>query len=170
VNLWKNEILKILNQLMGNVGKPVDAEVIVCLITAVVAAVIILKWVGKALGASMTDNGRAGFVVILGVVLALASTAALNIYVLADAKNEVLIKWLPIGTCCLILLAIVTPTATFLLKAKYFQALVSILLAIAGAIGIVILTHAGFDALQQGGKQFKQTKERTETVDKVIGK
>jgi hypothetical protein len=170
MNIWRDEVLKIINQMMGNAGKPADAEVIVCLITAILGAIIILKWAGKALGASMTDNGRVSFMVVLGSALGLASTAALNIYVLTGTKNALLIQWLPIGVFGLIILAIVTPLAAFMLKAKYFQALFSILLAIGAAVGIVILTHAGFDALKQGDKQFKRTKERTDTIDSVIGK
>ncbi|OGV66672.1 MAG: hypothetical protein A2283_08415 [Lentisphaerae bacterium RIFOXYA12_FULL_48_11] len=170
MNIWTNEALKIIKLLLGNSGQASDIEIAVCLAAAIFSAMIVLRWIGKAFGATMADNGRALTVVGTGLLLALAAVIAFNIYLAPTIKNALLIKWAPIASSSIILIAIVAPMTCLLLKMKYFPAIFASLLSIGAAAGIVILVHGGFGAIKEGDKGFKKTKERTETVNDLITK
>jgi len=168
MNIWKNELLGIIKAVFGNAGQAQDVEIAVCIIAAIIAAILALKWIGKGLGATMADTGRVITVITTGIILALAASAATNIYIVPHITNVVLAKWLPLASCAIILLAIITPITCFLLKAKYFQALVACLLSIGVTAGIVLLAHGAFGAFNDGDKGFKKTKERTDTINDVL--
>ena len=120
MNIWTNEALKIIKLLLGNSGQASDIEIAVCLAAAIFSAMIVLRWIGKAFGATMADNGRALTVVGTGLLLALAAVIAFNIYLAPTIKNALLIKWAPIASSSIILIAIVAPMTCLLLKMKYF--------------------------------------------------
>lgn len=170
MHIWTNEALKIIKSLLGNSGQASDIEIAICLIAAILSAVIVLRWIAKAFGATMSDNGRALTVAGTGIILALASVVAFNIYLAPTIKSALLLKWVPLASCGLILIVIVAPLSCLLLKIKYFPAIFASLLSIGAAIGIVILVHGGFGAIKEGDKGFKKTKERTESVNDVIAK
>lgn len=170
MNIWTNEALKIIKALLGNAGQASDIEITACFIAAILATVIILRWIGKAFGATMADNGRAFTIVGTGLILALAAVVAINIYLAPMIKNAALLKWAPLVSSGVILIVIVAPLTCLLLKMKYFPAIFASLLSIGAAAGIVILVHSGFAAIKEGDKGFKKTKERTDIVNDVIAK
>jgi positive regulator of sigma E activity len=170
MNNWQTEIIKIAKLVLGNAGKASDMEIIVCLIVAILAFTLVFKWLAKSFGATMADNGRIFLVTGIGILLLVAATAAINIYLVPTLKNPLIIKWLPLVVCGLITLVVIIPLICFLLKAKYFQSLFSCLLSICAIAGIVMLVHGAFGAIQQGDKEFKKTKERTEGVNDILKK
>lgn len=170
MNIWKDAILKIINILLNASGTAGMIEISVCAAAAFLGAFLILKWTGKALGAAMSDASRVFVVVATAILLCLAAAAALDIYVVPNIKEALIAKWLPLATCGVIFLFIVIPIAAFLLKAKYFQALVAAMFSIGAAVGIVMLTHGLFGAIKAGDKEALKAKERTESVNEMLKK
>jgi len=170
MNIWTSELQNIIKLLFGNAGKATDIEIAVCAVAAVILAIFALKWAGNSFGFAMADRGRSTAVIAVWILLALAATAAINIYAAPLIKNPALVKWIPVAACALILLILIVPLAMVLLKSKYLQTLLAMLISIGAAAGIVLLVHGALGMASQGGKDFKKTKERTDSINEIIGK
>lgn len=170
MNLWKTEILRIIKILLGNAGKASEVEMAVCLAAALIGIFLAFTWTGRTFGATMAETGRVSAVIALGIVLGLAAFAAVDIYAVPQIKNAMVAAWLPLAASVLAILAIVIPAACFLMKGKYFSIMFAMLLSIAAAFGVVLLVHGAFEAMHEGDKGFKKTKERTDIVNDMLKK
>jgi hypothetical protein len=170
MDAWKSGILKVVNLLFGAAGKASQVEITICIVAAVLACVMILKSTCKTLGGTMAEKGRATGLAVGGIVLLLAVAVAVGLYLCPLIKSAGIGKWLPLISCVIVILAVITPVGCLLFKSKYFGTLFSILLSIAGAVAIVFLVHGAFGAIRSGDKELKKTKQRTESVNDFLKK
>jgi len=155
---------------MGNSGKATGVEMAVCCVAAVIMSILVLKLTGRAFDFPMAERARSSAVIAICILLAMAAAAAVNIYAVPHIKNLALARWIPAAACVLVLLAAVIPLAMFMLKSNYLQTLVAMLISIGAAAGIVMLVHGLFGMLAEGDKDFKKTKERTDTINQILDK
>ncbi len=139
----------------------------------VIAICLLVAWFGlvkiaTALKFPMCTGARCALTLLTLVALSLVAAAITDAFLAPRIANPALSKFLPLIVTCVMLLAAVVPISCFILKSHYLQTLSAICVPIIAAAIVSFLANAITGAIQQGGKGFSRTKDRTEKLDQVL--
>lgn len=166
MDAWRNELLRLADLCMGRPAPMLD--IVVTVVMALAAFVLVLRTVAKAIGCHMPETGRSLAVLLLGLILTIPAYLALRIYVVPLISNPLIRNFLPVALVLVIVVTLIIPYSCWMLRGKYFEAMLSVLLAILAGAGVLLLTAAGWRALEQGGKGMDRTKKRTESINEML--
>jgi zinc transporter ZupT len=62
----------------------------------------------------------------------------------------------------------VAPLAKWILSSGYFEAVFALVLSVAAAALVVVMTRAAFNAFREGDKGFDKTHRRRDNINRVI--
>ena len=166
MNLWKQEIIRLISQAFGNPGSLI--ELVVLLVISAIVLIFVMHKAGKSMKFTLSEPWRCVAVLITGALFAIIILAATNIYLSPNLSNPIIRKIIPICILAIAVLAIATPLSCYLHRSEYFQTLFAIILSIAAVIAVVLMIKAGFNAVSSGSKQLEKTKGHKETVNKAL--
>ena len=166
MNAWKSEVWGLLRLMAANTEYL--PELVISLVVGLAVGVIVLQKMAKGMRCAMADTGRSAVIMVLGAIIVLAGTAAVNIYVVPQLRQDFAATAVPIAAAVILFLALVIPMAMLLLKGNYFKCLAPVILAAIAALVISFLVRGAGDAVRKGGKDFDKTKERTKNVNEIL--
>jgi hypothetical protein len=165
MNVWITESLKLVKLMLGNPASTVELVVLICV--GVVTFIIALAKIADLLGAHSATRPRSAIVFVLSVILLLGIAAAADIY-LPQKLGGSMHKFIPLAAAIVALLVAVTPITCLVKKASYMTSLFSLVLAGASAAVVIALAVAAFNALESGNKGLDSTRERKDSLDKIM--
>ena len=141
----------------------------------VVAIGLLAAWFGlvkiaAALKFPMCTGGRCALALLTLVAVSLVAAVITDAFIAPKIANPALSMFLPLIVACVLLLAAVVPLSCFILKSHYLQTLSALCVPIIAAAIVSFLASAITGAVQQGGKGFSCTKDRTEGVNEALAK
>ncbi len=105
---------------------------------------------------------------VIGGCLVMSAVVATRLYLVPSLHSSPMLPWLPLIVAGLVTLLLVAPLAKWILSSGVFDAVFALVLSVAAAALIVVMTHAGFNAFRQGDKGFDKTHRRRDDINKVI--
>lgn len=140
-----------------------------------VAFSLIAGWIGftKAISAMkfpMNEGLRPVLSLFGFALICLLSAVLTKAYAAPHVSSASLSRFMPLIAATVIFLAAVVPLACFLMKSRYGQTLSAFIVPLIAATIVVFLAKGIAGSVQQGGKGFSKTKDRTEDVNSVLSK
>jgi hypothetical protein len=166
MTLWTQEAAQVIRELIGSVGSTTEYNVLVGM--AVAGLLFGLFNISAAMGATMSTPLRVAIVALVGGLLVMVAIVAMRLYLIPNLNPSPMLRWLPLIVTGMVLLICVAPLAKWLLSAGYFEAVVALVLSGAAVALLIVLGHAGFNALRTGDKGFNKTKHRRDNINQII--
>ncbi|MBT3294087.1 MAG: hypothetical protein HN919_12090 [Verrucomicrobia bacterium] len=163
---WIHEAALIVRELIGSCGSTTEYNVLLGL--AVAGLLFGLFNISAAMGATMSTPLRVTLVSVLGGLLVMAAVVAVRLYLIPNLTPSPMLRWLPLVVSGMVLLLCVAPLAKWLLSAGYFEAVFALVLSCAAVALLIVLGHAGFNALRTGDKGFNKTQHRRDSINQII--
>ena len=119
----------------------------------------------------MTFSIKKRTVFLLTTVIVVSASFPVNqlqAKVIPNLNPSPMLRWLPLVVTGMVLLICVAPLAKWLLSAGYFEAVVALVLSGAAVALLIVLGHAGFNALRTGDKGFNKTQHRRDDINQII--
>jgi hypothetical protein len=140
---------------------------------ATIAFSVIAAWFGftktiAALKLPMNAGFRPVLSLVAFVAICLLSATLTKAYGSPRVSSAALSKFLPLIVAAVLFFAAAIPLACFLMKSRYGQTLSAFIVPLIAATIVVFLAKGIAGAVEQGGKGFSKTKDRTEGVDQVL--
>lgn len=163
---WIAEGGQIVRELIGATGSATEYNVL--LGVAIVAFLFALFNISAAMGSTMATPLRVLGVAVVGGYLVMGATVATQLYLVPNLHSSPMLPWLPLIVAGLVTLLLVAPLAKWLLSSGYFDAVFALVLSVAAAALVVVMTRAGFNAFREGDKGFDKTHRRRDSINRVI--
>ncbi len=163
---WTQEAALVIKALIGSVGSTTEYNVLVGV--AVAGLLFGLFNISAAMGATMSTPLRVVIVALVGGLLVMVAIVAMRLYLIPNLNPSPMLRWLPLVVTAMVLLICVAPLAKWLLSAGYFEAVVALVLSGAAVALLIVLGHAGFNALRTGDKGFNKTQHRRDDINQII--
>ena len=168
MNVWKAELLAILNSLLGSPST--KTEFIILSAVVVITSIVGLRIASGVFGLKMNEWWRVIFVAIATFAVAFASVAAIRIYLLGAISSASLQLGLQIGAAVLVVLIIGIPLQILLQKGNYLEALSSFAATLIITALITAGAHTAYQAIVVGGAQMQRAAEKNkETAEEAAG-
>ena len=162
---WTSKLQNILQLLLGYPGSTLEKWIL--LVGAILMMWIIVTKAGSMMGIMNTRPAQTAVVTILGIVLSVAALAAVQIY-LPAANDPQYKSWVLVGVPLAVAVLVIAPFMGLFQKANYIAAVITWVLAVAGAALVILLVGALFDSFasgkQHGGEKAKEHKEELEQI------
>jgi hypothetical protein len=161
---WIENLQAILQLVLGNPGTPVEMWTLLGLS-------FLMMWgifgkAGSLLGISNTRPAQTLIVTLLGVALSLAALTAAQMYLPAWNNPEYKL-WILIGIPVVVAVVLVAPFMGLFQKANYGAALVTCVLAVAGAALVVLLVGAMFDSFFSGSRDAEKGRAHKQELEEI---
>lgn len=166
LTVWLDEGAQIIRELIGSVGSGTEYNVLLGL--AIVGLLFALFNISAAMGSTMATPLRVTGVAVIGGVAVMAAVVATRLYLVPALRSSPMLPWLPVIVAGLVTLLIVAPLAKWLLASGYFEAIFALVLSVAAAALVVVMTRAAFNAFRHGDKGFDKTHRRRDSVNRII--
>lgn len=168
MNVWKTELLAILNALLGSPST--RTEFIILSAVVILMSIFCMRIASGIFGLKMNEWWRVIFVVVMTSAMAFGGVAAVRIYLLSAISSASLQLWLQIGTAVLVILLIGIPLQILLQKGNYLEALSSFGATLIITALITAGSHAAYQAIVVGGAQMQRAAEKNkETAEEAAG-
>jgi hypothetical protein len=166
MNVWLEEAIRILKLLVRKPDTPV--EIIVTSLLVLIVFLIIM-WLG-GLAFKMPDANLMQRILSGALVAAVGVAAATAVSILAAPRieKEIVQQSLMIAVPAVAIVLIGIPLAMLVMRAKYFQTLFTVVLSMAAAWGVSLLSETVFDSVRQGIKQAEKTSARKVAADEIM--
>ena len=79
-----------------------------------------------------------------------------------------LVTWLPHMVAVVVVLTLVVPLACFLLRGGYLSTVGAVAVSTAASITVVVLLHAGLQAVRRSGQDVDRVRDRKDGVERGI--
>jgi hypothetical protein len=166
MNVWLEEAIRILKMLVRKPDTP--AEIIV---TSVLVLIVFLTIVWLAgLAFKMPDTNLMQRLLSGALVAAIGVAAATAVSILAAPRieKEIIQQSLMIAVPAVAVVLVGIPLAMLIMRAKYFQTLFTVVLSMAAAWGVSLLSETVFDSIRAGMKQAARTSDRKTAADEIM--
>lgn len=159
---------KMLEHFMNMLGSPSgNVEPFVTGLAALIAFVATMAGVGNLLSFSLGGAKRAFVVLALSLVIVIPITAAVSIYVCPSMKNELIRTWLPVGVAAVLGLAVTVPLMMFVMKAKYPNGVLCLVLSVGASAVVILLTQAAFRATVSSDKEMNKARDHRKEIESL---
>lgn len=165
---WKSGGLEILNLVFDPGTMPIQMIVVVAV--AFLAAVSVMAFAGKSLGMAQMTWNRALIMNEVAAVILIVIAIASWLYVVPKLPESLAAKWwlaILVGAGILI---IVAPIQTKMAPGTYLQVLVNMVFGLAAAVLILYAVNTALDGVQKKKGEFRQIEDRTESINRTMGK
>jgi len=164
--LWIREAEQVLREMIGSVGSGTEYNVLLGL--AILGFLFALFNISAAMGSTMSTPLRIVAVGVVGGYLVMAAVVATRLYLVPALHSSPMLPWLPLIVAGVVTLLLVAPLAKWILQSGYFEAVFALVLSVAAAALVVVMTRAGFNAFRHGDKGFDKTHRRRDSINRVI--
>lgn len=167
-NVWLAEAVSILKVAVRRPDTPVELVV-----TALLALVVFLTIMWLAgLAFKMPDTNVLQRILAGALVsgAALAAATAISILVASKVEKEIVQRALMIAAPSAAAILLGVPLAMLVMRAKYFQTLFTVILSVAAAWGVTLLSESVFDSVRQGMKQAAKASEHKGEINEMMDK
>ena len=164
MNQWIENLQAILQLVLGNPGS--DIEKWVLLGSSFLIMWIIVSKAGSLLGINNTRPAQTFLVTLLGVIVSLAALTAAQMYLPAWSNPEYRL-WILIGVPLAITILLVAPFMGLFQKASYITAVITWVLAVAGAALVILLVGAMFDSFVSGSRDAEKGKAHKQELEEI---
>jgi hypothetical protein len=164
MNQWIENLQDILQLVLGNPGS--DIEKWVLLGVSFVMMWVIVGKAGSLLGINNTRPAQTLVVTLLGVLLSLAALTAAQMYLPAWNSPEYKL-WILIGVPLAVAILLVAPFMGLFQKANYITAVITWVLAVAGAALVILLVGAMFDSFASGNRDAEKGKAHKQELEEI---
>jgi hypothetical protein len=161
---WVNALERMFVLLLRSPGSELEQGLLIG------GAFLVMSWVmtraGTAFGIPNTGVYYSVAVSAIGVALAVAALAALELYgpPLADASLRF---WAQAGAVAAVSVVVVAPMIGLLQRGGYIAALLTWAISFGAAIGVILLVSAAFDGIRAGGRSADRTRSHREDVEAI---
>jgi len=167
MNIWLRELSEIMRVLLG---KPTSGvEYMVLLILSVLVLLLAMYSVGSAMSVPNLGTPRRALALFVGLVCLGLAWVGMSMYVLPHVEVSWARLAVQIGIPVVCLLGIVTPIQFVILRAPYVATLITFVVSIALTALFLLLANSVADAVLGGNTESKIIRNRTESIDKIIG-
>lgn len=166
MNTWIEEAIRILTLVIRKPGSPMETIVTAALIFTVFLTIM---WLA-GLAFKMPDTNLLQRLIsgVLVFITGLAAATAASILAAPRVEKESVQTAIVVGSAVLLTLAAGVPLAMLTMRAKYFQTLFAVVLSIAAAWGVSMLSETVFGAINRGMGQAKKAADRKEATNRVL--
>jgi hypothetical protein len=164
MNQWMENLQAILQLVLGNPGSDLERWVLLGL--SFMMMWIVLSKAGSLLGISNTRPAQTFIVTLLGVIVSLAALAAAQMYLPAWNNPEYRL-WILIGVPLAVAILLVAPFMGLFQKASYITAVITWVLAVAGAALVILLVGAMFDSFVSGRQDAEKEKAHRQELEEI---
>jgi len=158
-----NEIIAILTRMAGD---PADMTMTwIFLACGWIGFIVIMRLAGAALGFQRATIPMILLVSLVTVVSITAASIGIHRFLAPHAGTMLSETVMIYGGAAIAILILVLPLIMLIHQTKYIKALIATILAIAGAVGVIMLAQAAAGSLQSGEKKIEkamQNKKMTE--------
>ncbi|MDI6775399.1 MAG: hypothetical protein QME60_08440 [Verrucomicrobiota bacterium] len=148
MNSLSAELVRVVQVSLGQHGS--TALAVVLGVLALLAAALVVNFVGEIFGCKLVNSSRASLVVLATAVVLLGAAALIGVYMCSRISSAAAARWLPLTAAVVAFLAVVLPLARLILKAGYFQALFTMGLSLAAAAALVAVVNAAIGMTKAG--------------------
>jgi hypothetical protein len=163
---WEREAEKILGLVVG--AKPVDSLLVLQLVGTFLAAIVAMKIVGRAVGATHATWTRAVIAPAAAVALLFAALIPLRLYVFPLIDSAEVQRWTQLIALTLTVLVIMTPALSLLLGATFVQTLISLALTVMIALLFFLAVTGVFSVTRYEKGEFRKIEKRKVDLDKLM--
>ena len=161
---WIENLQAILQLMLGSPGSALEMWVLLGLSFLMMWAIV--GKAGSLLGIINTRPAQTLIVTILGVLLSLAALTAAQMYLPAWNNPEYKL-WILIGVPLVVALVLIAPFMGLFQKANYMAAVVTWVLAVAGAALVILLVGALFDSFVSGSRDAEKGKAHKQELEEI---
>lgn len=160
------EMLRTLNMWAGN---PPNAGMLALLLfMGALAFVIVLHHAARAVHSPQPGWIRASAVVVFGVLLVAAATAAAGHYLAPHVAHPGLRRLLPIAIPLLGILLLVVPLCALLHRINLVQSLIAVVVGTLTAAVVILLVTAAIGAIRSGESEVRKTRSRSNALREIL--
>jgi len=164
MNEWVANLREMVKFVLANPASSLELWVLAGLSFLMMWAVV--SRAGSLLGIINTRPAQTLIVTVVGIALTLGALVAAKLYVPAWNNPDYRL-WILIGTPVVVTVVLIAPFMGLFQKAKYGTAIVTWVLAMAGAACIVLLVGALFDSFASGSQEAEKGKAHKEEVEQI---
>ncbi len=140
------------------------AEAVILSAVALLAAVLILSWVGKGLGVAMPTAPRSSITVVFAGACLVATLAGAELLMdkLFPGAGTMTLRIMLGVACFAVLTALIVPAGCLLLKSGFSKTLAAILITAGGVAVSILLAKAIIRSIETGSNFMDKTRTNTE--------
>ena len=168
MEIWLRELSEIVQLLLGKPGSL--TECVILLVLVIIVMLFALYLVGSAARIPNLGFFRRILALIAGGGCLICVWVAVQRRLLPYVETQWLRHVVSIGVPVLAGLLIVIPVQQAIFRSGYAATLITFVASVAIAGLFVVLAHAVLDAVRGGEKDSRSIKQRTEAVDRMLGK
>lgn len=164
----KVEALKVAQGIFGNTSQ---TELLVVLGISGIVLIAAVSKLSSMFSAPMSGLGRAFVVSLISAAVALACLIATNVYALPLVKDPSIAMYLPWAAILAGLLLISAPCMRLIMKSRYFQSLMTLILAYCLTAVVAVVLQMGIGSVRKGAQGVDASKrEEAKGVDTILSK
>ena len=165
MNAWLVEIQRLVRIVIGDPSSPVQFWAAFGL--GLIALFVAAQWMAKMFKFTMGESGRISGVLAAWFALTLLVVVPLDLY-LGPRLGGALQTWLPLIGAVVVFFAGAVPLCCFITKTKYGPSVSALLISVAAAAALILLTHAVFAATRSAGKDLGKTRKHRAGLNEVL--
>lgn len=167
ISEWIREAQHIVRETIGCIASgTMEYHLLIAL--ALIAFLFAMFNVSSAMGSRMATPLRVFTASAAALLLVMAAAIATRLYIIPSLHSSPMTAHLPLIIAGLVLLVCAAPLAKWILAAGYFEAVFALVLSVAAAALVVVMTHAAFNAFHEGDREFEKTHERRDSINRII--
>jgi hypothetical protein len=163
---WTDEAVRLVKLAANNPDSVLG--IVAVLLAAALGFMFVLSGAGKLLKVPMPELRRSLLVLAVTAILSLVVATAVGVLVAPRVRHDAIRNWLPAVSLAVVTLAAAVPLTCLIQRGTYAKSLVTLILALAAAAGIVLMVGAGLDAIGKGNRDMKKIQKRTRLTDGVV--
>ncbi len=164
MNEWMSSLKEMVEFVLANPSSSLELWVLAGLSFLMMWALV--SRVGSLLGIINTRPAQTLIVTVVGIALTLGALVAAKLYVPAWNNPDYRL-WILIGTPLAVAVVLIAPFMGLFQKAKYGAAIVTWVLAVAGAACVVLLVGALFDSFASSSQKAGKGKAHKEEIEQI---
>jgi hypothetical protein len=164
MNEWIVNLKDMVRFVLANPSSPLEMWVLLGLSFLMMWAIV--SKAGSLLGIINTRPAQTLIVTVVGIVLSLAALVAAQMYLPAWGNPDYRL-WILIGIPVVVTFVLVAPFMGLFQKARYGAAVITWVLAVAGAACVILLVGALFDSFASGSQEAEKGKAHKEEIEQI---
>lgn len=167
MNIWQNEIIRIINVLLG---RPQGiAESMILWVATITVLCLVTHAVGTVVGVPRHSGSRVNMALFLGMAIMLGVAAGISVLLDLRSTGADMKRYLMFGGAVTAALIVGIPIQSRLMKSRYIQTFVGFGSGIAAALLAIMAVHAVLDSVSAGEKESVRIRRRGKAIENFVG-